>query len=361
MQCPISNAAVSFGSGPAAHLCTMLGNMQTLTVISPSLRCWVISDGAAGNESQAQALALAMHTEPKLLRIALRKPWAWLAPRFTLMSRLAVLGESRSELAPPWPDIAIGCGRHAALITRLLRPWSAGRTFTVQILDPRIGPENFDVVVAPRHDGLTAGNVIATTGSLNRIDDAWLAHAAKQFAELAQLPQPRVAVLIGASHRSQVLDDDYFSALLQHLSLMHACRGGSFLVTTSRRTPHALAARLRSSFAAWPGRFYSGPQDGENPYPGFLGFADRIIVTPDSVNMLSEACATGKPVSTYVSQPLKGKIAAFHRTLTATGFLQPLDLSNPTSAPAALRETPAVAAEVLRRADLFFKNGGPTP
>jgi mitochondrial fission protein ELM1 len=98
----------------------------------------------------------------------------------------------------------------------------------------------------------------------------------------------------------------------------------------------------------WPGRFYAGPQDGENPYAGFLAYADRVVVTPDSVNMLSEACATGKPVSSYVRYPLHGKLALFHQALEDTGLLQPLGQSlDPNVAP--LREAAKVAAAIGAR------------
>ena len=35
---------------------------------------------------------------------------------------------------------------------------------------------------------------------------------------------------------------------------------------------------------------------GKNPYFAMLGWADAILVTADSVSMLSDACTTGKPV-----------------------------------------------------------------
>src|SRR5262249_1170230 len=38
---------------------------------------------------------------------------------------------------------------------------------------------------------------------------------------------------------------------------------------------------------------------GDNPYLAFLGLADAIIVTGDSISMLAEACATGKPVHIF--------------------------------------------------------------
>jgi hypothetical protein len=55
----------------------------------------------------------------------------------------------------------------------------------VQILDPRIAPRHFDVVVAPSHDRLVGGNVIETLGALNPIDDDWLERGRQHFPALS--------------------------------------------------------------------------------------------------------------------------------------------------------------------------------
>lgn len=310
--------------------------------------CWAISDGAAGNENQCLALAQALGLAPRVLRVRVRQPWAALAPHLTAGAAAAIRDEHDSPLAPPWPDLAIGCGRRAALVTRLLRRWSGGRSFTVQILDPRIDSRAFDLVVAPQHDGTRGDNVIGSIGALNAVDADWLAAGRARFAALAQLPTPRTAVLVGGSNRAQRLDDAYFDALLERLDALHAAAGGSFLVSVSRRTPAARTTRLREAFARWPGRFWSG--DGENPYAGLLGWADRIVVTPDSVNMISEACATGRPVHTFAPRPIGGKLAAFHAELAASGHLRRLDDPRPAATqPPPLTETAAIAELVRER------------
>src|SRR3546814_2214365 len=86
--------------------------------------------------------------------------------------------------------------------TRLLR---TGGSKVVQILDPRLDPALWDVVVAPLHDGLAGANVITTLGSLHPVDDAWLADARTRFAALEALPRPRTALLLGgdSAHRSE--------------------------------------------------------------------------------------------------------------------------------------------------------------
>ena len=50
--------------------------------------------------------------------------------------------------------------------------------------------------------------------------------------------------------------------------------------------------------------------DGPNPYFAFLGGAEILLVTQDSTNMLTEACATGKPVFIL---PMNGKSGKFEQ------------------------------------------------
>jgi mitochondrial fission protein ELM1 len=122
-------------------------------------------------------------------------------------------------------------------------------------------------------------------------------------------------------------------------------KGGSVLASVSRRTPQAVARMLREKLAHLPGVFWSGEGDGPNPYPGLLGWADAIVVTPDSVNMLSEAAAVGVPVHTLVTAPLPEKLARFHAALRQRGSLHDLDAQAARVA-TPLRETARVAAQL---------------
>ena len=316
-----------------------------------SARAWLIDDGVAGNQRQVQALASAMGLVASVRPIALRAPWRWFAPRLAHGAHLAVSSAQENALAPPWPEFAIGCGRQSALVTRALRAWSGGTTFTVQILNPRIDTTLFDVVIAPQHDRLTGTNVLQTLGALNPVDDAWLAHAREEFSTLQQLPQPRTALLVGGPNRELDLDGAWLAGLVARLQDQLSREGGSLMITPSRRTPPAWTARLHGAFDNGCVHFWGNARDGANPYAGYLAHADRIVVTPDSVNMLSEACATGKPLFSYLPPAAHGKIAAFHAALRAQGRLQDLRDANISTLPPIppLREMTAIAAEVWQR------------
>ena len=310
--------------------------------------CWAITDAAAGNQRQALALAERLGLPVRPLVLEPRGPWAWLAPRFTLGGPLSLAPAERARFAPPWPRVAVGCGRAAALFTRMLRPLSGGRCHSVQILDPRIDPGHWDTVIAPRHDGLAGSPVLTPLGSLNPIDEEWLADARDAWPRLADLPASRIGVLLGGPRHGLALDQDWTRSFIAGLRALHQRHGGSLLVLASRRTPAELATAVREALPGVPGLHWHGRADGPNPYPGVLAWADRLVVTPDSVNMLSEACAVGCPVHTFAPGPLPEKLARFHHALREAGLLHDLAADAPLRQPP-LRETERIAATVRRR------------
>jgi uncharacterized protein len=310
--------------------------------------CWAITDTAAGNQRQALALAERLGLPVRHLILEPRAPWSWFAPRFAFGGQFALPNAQRVLFAPPWPGVAIGCGRAAALFTRQLRRLSSGSCYTVQILNPRIDPAHWDTVIAPGHDRLSGPNVLQPVGSLNEVDDAWLQDGRESCPTLADLPQPRVGVLLGGPRKGIPLNVHVAKQLADRLLESQRRDGGSLLILASRRTPPAVMAVMREAFKGTPGLIWADHGDGPNPYPGVLGWADRLVVTPDSVNMLSEACAVGCPVHTFVSARLPEKIFRFHRVLRDAGLLHDLDVQSPASV-APLRETAAIAAELRQR------------
>ena len=308
-----------------------------------------MSDGHAGNVRQAQALVHALGIAAE--RDIVLQP-GWLAQRLAPRrwpGATRAFGPAFASALQAAPQLAVGCGRQAALATRLLRERG---TRAVQILDPRIRPTHWDLVVAPEHDGLRGDNVITLLGSLHPVDDAWLAQARARFAALAQVPEPRTAVLVGGASRHARLDAAALSILLSQLDRALARDGGSLLLTASRRTNPALFDALRAFASRWPGTCWLGAADGENPYPGLLAYADRIVCTADSVNMVSEACATRAPVFVFDPGSVGGRPRRFLDALLARGRIQPVDAALKSFPVEPLRETARVAAEVRRRLSL---------
>lgn len=314
----------------------------------PTDPCWVLHDGAAGHRRQVLALADQLCPAAREWSLRTRAPWFWLAPR-TLPGAARAFGPAfESALATP-PALAFGAGRRAALATRLLR---ARGSRVVQVLHPRLDTAAWDLVVAPEHDGRRGPNVITLRGSLNPVDDAWLAAARADWPMLGELPGPRTLVLLGGPTAATRFDRGAFEVMASRLEHWLAMDGGSLLVLGSRRTPPKLAMLARRYWADTPGLRWFGPEDGDNPYAGALAWADRIVASPDSVNMVSEACATRVPV--YVAEPGRatGRIGRFLSDLLASGRIAPQGKRAHDAPAEPLRETARVAAIVRERLGL---------
>lgn len=310
-------------------------------------RVLAISDAAAGNRRQAQALAAALGYGFESLCLRPRAPWRWFAPRRLPAAAGAFGAQFRACLRAPWPDLVIGCGRQAALATRLIAGASQGVCRSVQILDPRIAPHHYDAVVVPHHDGLSGANVITLLGSLNEIDERWLQHARNAFPALSALPAPCWTLLLGGPTSALKLDRAYWDSLVAGLRAQLQQHRGSLMLSSSRRTPDWLRAAAREAFADLPGLQWHGPSDGPNPYAGMLACAEAIVVTPDSVNMLSEAAATCVPVFFHAPQGVHGKVGDFVSSLQAQGRILPLGQAGSASAITPLRETDRVASRLI--------------
>ena len=90
-------------------------------------------------------------------------------------------------------------------------------------------------------------------------------------------------------------------------------------------------------------------RDSINPYAGLLAHAQRIVCTPDSVNMLSEAAATLAPVFVWSADIASGRLRVFLDALRASGRVRDLDATLAPFAVEPLRETARVATEVRQR------------
>jgi mitochondrial fission protein ELM1 len=308
-------------------------------------RCCVLHDGAAGNRRQALALAEALRLAVHEVTVVPSGPTRWFAPR-RWPGAARHLGPAFAAVLADPPPFAIGCGRQAALATRLL---GGGDTRVVQVLDPRLAPRLWDLVVAPEHDGLHGDNVVTLTGSLNPVDDAWLAAARARFPALGALPSPRTAVLVGGPTRAVRIDRGGLEVMLARIEYALAQQGGSVIVCGSPRTPPLLAAVLRERCTEMPGAAWLDARDGENFYPGALAWADRIVVTPDSTNMISEACATHVPVFIAGPERATGRQQRLLAELQARGRVR-AQLREPVDyAVEPLRETARVADRVRTR------------
>lgn len=283
--------------------------------------CWVITEGIAGTENQCIGVAEALGVIPVIKRVKLRAPWKQLSPWLSFGHEFALAGDS-DAIAPPWPSLVLASGRKSIGIARMIRAKSNGKTFVVQIQDPRVDPKHFDLVVVPQHDPTRGENVIVTKAGLHKVTPDMLEAGRKRWAKtFADIPKPRVAVLIGGTSKAHTMTRENAKSLAQQLLHLAERPDTGLMVTASRRTGPENEKILRDTLKGDGIVFWDG--EGENPYFGFMGLADYIIVTEDSVSMTSEALSTGKPVFIAALEGGAKRLDTFHKMLQEQGYTRP--------------------------------------
>ena len=313
---------------------------------------WVLHDGKAGMASQAIGLAEAAGFDFAEKRLAIRFPWSCLPP-LLWPAPLRASAASGARLAPPWPDFVIACGRNAAMPALAVRRASGGRTIAAQIQNPAVGRGAYDIQIVSEHDRLRGPRVIVTRGAVHRVTPSRLAAERTRFPALAGMPRPILAVLIGGSNKAYRLTLGRIGEIAEAVAAIVRQRGGSALVTPSRRTGAEGQALLRQRLAGLPAAIWDG--SSENPYFAYLAVADAFLVTADSVSMISEAAATGKPIHILDLDGGNRKFARFHEAMQNAGITRPFagrieDWSYPVPDDTA-RAGAALRALVLGRLD----------
>lgn len=304
---------------------------------------WIVSEPYAGLQAQGLGLSEAAGLDPELHAVTPQPPWSWI-PAAAWPAPLRAVGMAHEQL----PDLVVTVGGVGAAVGAALRRRG---TPIVQVQHPRMPLGRFDLVVVNRHDAVTGRNVIVTRTALHRATPARLAAARAEWrTQFAALPRPLVAVLVGGSNGRYRLEAAEGAALAAALAAMMRRDRVGLALTPSRRTAPAVRQVLADTLR--PLGAWVWDMTGPNPYFGLLANADAIVVTIDSVSMISEAAATAAPVLLAELPGRSRRIGRFLRGLIDEGRVRPFKGRLETWAAQPLDDTAAAAAEMRDRLGL---------
>jgi mitochondrial fission protein ELM1 len=261
---------------------------------------WLLTGHKAGDNSQILALAEKL-SWPFTVKKLVYRPTELLS-NLLLGPTLAGIRRSRSsELAPPWPDLVITAGRRNEPVARWIQRRSGGHSRIVHVGRPWARPERFDLIITTvQYRVPPAANVLENLLPLHRISRDRLGRAEARWRDrLAPLSRPYTVVLLGGNSGPYCFTPDRAQQLAASVSRMAGQSGGALLVTSSARTPTGTLKAFERGLTAPHYVHHWQPNDPDNPYFAFLALADALVVTGESVSMLTEACMTGKPVYIY--------------------------------------------------------------
>lgn len=173
---------------------------------------------------------------------------------------------------------------------------ATGNKCAVLMTPSILGTKPFDYAIVPEHDkpDLKAGNVITTLGAPNHLYIPALKDIASHYFAGKNLEgQKVIAILIGGSDANYSITPKWAREVLTPLLKI---RDAKFLVTTSRRSGEDVEDAVKEIFTACPNLehlFLFSRTPNQNSLTAILGAATHVLVTEDSVSMVSEAVTAG--------------------------------------------------------------------
>jgi len=264
---------------------------------------WCLLGKKAGDNTQVRALAEELGWACEAKHIVAR-PWEILVHLGHRASLGGIDVGRSSPLQAPWPDVVISAGRRNEPVAQWIKAQSGGHTKLVHIGRPWAPLDEWDLIVTtPQYFLPVKENVLHNAMPLLRQNPDTLRAAGEDLLpQIESLPRPWVALLMGGDSGRFVMTSQKGHLLGGLARDLSEAAEGSILASDSPRTPVGAGDAMQSQLSEpnFCYRFHARGTAGENnPYLGLLALADAFIVTGESMSMLAEATATGRPVYVF--------------------------------------------------------------
>jgi lauroyl/myristoyl acyltransferase/mitochondrial fission protein ELM1 len=296
---------------------------------SSQRRILILSDGKAGHVKQSQALAsmvreLGFETQIRTAEIEFKTRFS--SGALAVIARILGAGAARAclrffldartydEVTREAFDVVVSAGSSLAAVNIAVAYENDG--VSVAVMKPgllRYG--QLDLVVMPEHDRPPEKkNVVVIAGSLNGIsaesmkkDYEMLLSRRPQVASAEHTHSPKIGLLVGGDSRHYVIDESLAGVLVSQVQRILKETGACLFMTTSRRTAEPVVRMLQGAFASQENCKLFVDAAKDNPagtVGGILYAADILVVSGESISMVSEAVASAKPVVVFEPQRL---------------------------------------------------------
>ncbi len=325
----------------------------------------ILSDGKTGHLRQAQAAAgiirdyfaeKGINTNIGILDVEFKDRFfktilafgGCLSGKYRCQGCLWCLKKSLSpdtykSLASVKPDVVISCGSSLSAVNSIISRENLAKSI-VLMRPPILSIRKFDLVIMPKHDSPPERkNVVVTSGALNLINDEYLKIQTKlllntydlsrnsgiplNFTSRAGRPaayDSYIGLLVGGDTKEFHLQPDILSGVIAQLKCSCEKFNAGVLVTTSRRTSGRIEDLLKNEFKDYPRCGFMVIANENNPSfatGGILGLSQIVIVSPESISMVSEAAASKKYVVVFNADGLGRKHKRFLKNFAENKYI----------------------------------------
>ena len=263
------------------------------------LKALLLTEGMHGMISQVEGMAKALNAEYSHKIVRLSFPWNLIPPKFTPISQI-VLKDKIYITENETPDVIISCGRKSVIPSILLKRKNSN-IFTIHIQNPKVNSKNFDVVIAPLHDSYYGSNVYHSEGAIHYITYEEI-QAAKNYLSSKIKSNKIVSIILGGPNKYYSFSKEQLMEIFQSIRSTFIMNGYETIIVPSMRTPKTIIELAKKEM----GKFgHVVDTVDKQAYLSAYALAKYVVVTCDSISMISEAAASGKPIYVAHMKPKK--------------------------------------------------------
>ncbi|MCK8827534.1 mitochondrial fission ELM1 family protein [Natroniella acetigena] len=252
--------------------------------------------------------------------------------------KLALTEQTYKEIITLEADLIISAGSSVAVLNLMLSKVKQAKAI-VCMTPSLVGTRPFDLAIVPKHDQPPKRkNIIQTYGAPNRITSDFIKQEVRSWNELEKvnltgLKSPLIGLMVGGTNSYFDITVKTISLLLDQIMDFITTEDGEIIVTTSRRTPKAVERVLKERLANHDKcRLLIIADEWDiNPVPMMLGVSDLVVVTEDSVSMVSESVSGNSRVLVTGLDKKKKNLPRSHQTLQfleEQNYIEYCDLAN---------------------------------
>ncbi|MBL7081949.1 MAG: mitochondrial fission ELM1 family protein [Candidatus Omnitrophica bacterium] len=336
----------------------------------------LLHDGKAGHLRQIQAILGIISEEAKKRQLEIKTKEVkveFKSKRSSILQTLSVMLADRSRcpgclrcfkqfLKPPvfeelqsyFADIVISCGSSAAAVNFVIA--NENQAKSVILMRPgSLSTKKFNLVIMPRHDNPPKrDNIIQTSGALNLINERYLeTQESRLKSQGVNVDRKMVlGLFLGGDTKRFRLKVDLLKVIIPQIKVFLEKHDAQILITTSRRTSSQIERLVKQEFSNYRRcklLVIANEKNIPEAVGGILGLSKIVIVSPESISMISEAASSGKYVIIFGPQTNIGR--RLHRFLQHLVQEKYVYLTDNSSISKVLEEIVTLRPEIVKLQD----------
>ncbi len=211
---------------------------------------------------------------------------------------------SYENLMKSYSEFVISCGSSLAGVNIFVSKENNAKNIVVMKPDIAMASKKFSLLIIPKHDNPPkAKNIVETQVSPNVIDEEMLKKDGESLKRRIQIRERgAIGLLMGGDNPEFILTTDIVNSIIDSLSKFCTRSDIDLLVTTSRRTPPEAEGILKDRLKNIPQcklLVVANEMNLDEAVGGILSLSKVVVVSGESISMVSEAISSGKKVIVF--------------------------------------------------------------